>query len=50
MPKSKEFDRGGDTDVKDVVTKSGPLGMLPIFYIVLSILIVIALALWWATR
>jgi hypothetical protein len=47
MGKSKEFNREGDADVKKVVTRTGPLGMIPVFYIALSLLIVIAVLFWW---
>jgi hypothetical protein len=50
MGKSKEFNREGDADVKKVVTRTGPLGMIPVFYIVVSLLIIIAMLVWWASR
>ncbi|HKY42473.1 MAG TPA: hypothetical protein VJM50_05225 [Pyrinomonadaceae bacterium] len=48
MPKSKEFNREGDADVDKVVTKTATLGLLPIMYIAISILIILGIALWWA--
>lgn len=49
MGKSKEFDRDGDADVEKVVSpKTGPMGLLPILYIGASVLIIIAVAIWWA--
>jgi hypothetical protein len=50
MGKSKEFNREGDADVEKVVTRTGPLGLVPIFYIVVAILIIIGVVLWWATN
>ena len=48
MGRSKEFNRDGDGDVKKVVTRTGPLGYLPLLYLGMSLLfIVIVLFLWW---
>lgn len=48
MGKSTQFDRDGDADVKKVVTKTGPLGYLPILYLAASLLfIIVVLFLWW---
>lgn len=47
MAKSDEFDREGDPSVKKVVTRTGPLGLVPILYIVVSILVLLAMAFWW---
>lgn len=47
MGKSKEFNRDGDPDVEKMVTRTGPLGMLPIFIIAASILMIIAVFFWW---
>lgn len=47
MGKSKEFDRDGERDVKKVVTRTGPLGLLPIMYLVVSLLIIFLVVLWW---
>jgi len=47
MAKSKEFNRDGDSDVKKVVTSTGPLGLVPILYIVVSVLVLIGMVLWW---
>lgn len=48
MGKSTEFDRDGDPSVEKVVTKTGPLGLLPILYLGMSLLIIIAVLVWWA--
>ena len=47
MGKSKEFDRDGDADVKKVVTRTGPLGLVPILYILVSLFVLIGMVLWW---
>jgi len=48
MRKSEEFDRDHKADTKDVVTKTGPLGYLPLFYALAAIVFVIVVAiLWW---
>ena len=48
MGKSEEFNRDSDADVKEVVTKTGPLGYLPLLYLAMSLLLIIAvLFLWW---
>lgn len=47
MGKSREFDRDGEADPKKVITKTGPLGLVPIMYIVVSILFIVAAILWW---
>jgi len=47
MGKSREFDRDGDPDVKKVVTETGPLGMVPILYIIVAALVLIGMVLWW---
>jgi hypothetical protein len=49
MGKSTEFNRDGDPSVKNVITKSGPLGLLPILLGGMSLLIVIAAIFWWAS-
>lgn len=48
MPESKEFNREGEADVKEVVSKTTVLGLLPVMYIVVAILIILGVALWWA--
>lgn len=48
MDKSREFNREGEADPKDVVKKAGPLGILPILYLSTALLIIIAVLLWWA--
>jgi hypothetical protein len=48
MARSNEFDRDGDPDPKKVV-KAGPLGIVPILYISASILMIIAVLIWWAS-
>lgn len=45
MGKSEEFDRDGDPDVTKTIVKSAPLGLLPILYIVLAV-VIIALVVW----
>lgn len=47
MAKSKEFNREGDADVKKVVTGTGPLGILPVLWIVLAIVVLVGMVLWW---
>jgi hypothetical protein len=48
MGRSEEFDRDGDGDVKKVVTKTAPLGYLPLLYLGMSLLFILAvLFLWW---
>lgn len=47
MAKSKEFDRGGDPDVTKTIIKSAPLGFLPILYIVLAFVIILAMVIFW---
>lgn len=46
MAKSEEFDRDGDADVKKVVG-AGPLGILPVVWIVLAIVVLLVMFLWW---
>ena len=50
MGKSTEFNRDSDTSVKDVATKSGPMGLLLVFYIAVSMLGLIVLLIWWLSR
>ena len=45
MGKSTQFDRDHDPDVKDVV-KAGPLGILPLVWIILAAVVIIAVLLW----
>lgn len=47
MKGSEEFEYGTKADTKDVATKTGPLGLLPVFYITVSVLGIIALLVWW---
>jgi hypothetical protein len=49
MAKSEEFDRDGQGDVKKVATKTGPLGLLTIMYIIVSVLIILFVLYWWLT-
>ena len=49
MGKSREFNRDGDTSVKKVVTRTGPLGLVPILYILVAILVLVGMVLWWRT-
>ena len=48
MGKSTQFDRDGDPDMKKVATRTGPLGLVPIMYIVFLILVIMIVGfLWW---
>ena len=47
MGKSEEFDRDGDASVEKVVTRTGPLGLVPILYILVAILVLVGMVLWW---
>lgn len=48
MGKSEEFNRDGEADLNKVVTKTGPLGYLPLLYLATSLLFILAvLFLWW---
>jgi hypothetical protein len=48
MGRSEEFNRDDDIDVKEVVAKTAPLGYLPLLYLGMSLLFIIAvLFLWW---
>ncbi len=48
MRESKEFNREGDADVEKVVKRTGPLGLLPIMYLVATlVLVLLALFFWW---
>jgi|GEM_PF-2909190 len=48
MGRSQEFNRDDDADVKEVVTKSAPLSYLPILYLAMALIFIIAvLFLWW---
>jgi hypothetical protein len=49
MAKSDEFDRDEKPDTKEVTTRTGPLGYLPLLYIgaVIVFIIIIALLWWW---
>jgi hypothetical protein len=47
MKNSTEFDYDSKADTKDVLTKTGPLGLLLVFYIVIAVLGMTALILWW---
>ena len=47
MGKSKEFNRDGEPEVKKVVTRTGPLGLVPIMYLIVSLLIILAFVFWW---
>lgn len=48
MGRSEEFNRDGDADVKKVVGKTAPLGYLPLLYLAMSLIFIIAvLFLWW---
>jgi hypothetical protein len=46
--KSEEFERDQNPDVKEVVTRTGPLGYLPLLYAIAAVVFIIAIAiLWW---
>lgn len=48
MKESKEFKYDDDTNVERVVKKTGPLGLLPILYLVATLVIILlVLFLWW---
>jgi len=47
MGKSQEFDRDHEADTKGVVTKTVPLGYLPIFFAAAAILFAIVVAILW---
>ena len=44
---SNKFNHEIKADLKDVVIKSGPLGLIVVYYIAVSILGIIVLGLWW---
>jgi len=46
MAKSKEFNRDGDANLKKVVS-SGPLGILPVLWIVIAIVVLLGMVFWW---
>jgi len=50
MGKSEEFDRDQHADTKDVVTKTGPLGYLPILFAGAAILFALVAAILWLWR
>jgi hypothetical protein len=43
---SSEFDRHGSGDPKKVATKSGPAGLLLVFFICAALLMIMVLGLW----
>ena len=47
MRESNEFDRDGDADVKTVVTRTGPLGVLTVLIICAAVLMIIVGLFWW---
>jgi hypothetical protein len=47
MGKSKEFNRDGEQDPKKIVTRTGPLGLVPIMYLIVSLLFIIAFIIWY---
>jgi hypothetical protein len=49
MGRSEQFDRdGSDPGVDTVVTKTGPLGLVTVFYLAVAVLLILAvLFLWW---
>lgn len=51
MGRSKQFNRDGDDQsVEKVVTKTGPLGLVMVFYIAAALLMILGvLFLWWRT-
>lgn len=50
MSDSKELRHDTKADAKDVVTKTGPAGLLLVFYIGAAILGLIVLGIWWWLR
>jgi hypothetical protein len=49
MPKSKEFDRDGAPEVKKVVTRTGPLGLVPLMYLIVALVFIIGFIVWWSS-
>ena len=47
MKNTSEFEHETKADTKEVITKTGPLGLLLVFYIAISVLGIIAVTLWW---
>ena len=47
MGRSKEFNRDTGPEPEKMVTQTGPLGILPILYIVASVVLIIAVLFWW---
>jgi hypothetical protein len=47
MAKSEEFDREGEGSVKKVVSRTGPLGILPVLWIVIAIVVLLGMVFWW---
>jgi len=48
MKKSQEFDRDHEADTKGVITRTVPLGYLPLLFAVAAILFgLVAAILWW---
>jgi hypothetical protein len=45
-----EFDYGEDAPVKNALTKSGPAGLLLVYYLAAAVLAIIVLTIWWAFR
>ena len=44
---SKQSNYDSKADLKDVIIKSGPPGLIVVYYIAVSILGIIVLGLWW---
>lgn len=43
---TSEFDYSGDGDPKEVLTKSGPAGLLVIYYLAVAVAAIVILLLW----
>lgn len=52
MPHDKhsEFDYSSREPVKEAITKSGPAGLLVVYYLAAAVLAIVVLGIWWAFR
>ena len=46
MGKSTQFNRDDDPGVKNVM-KAGPLGILPVLWLIIAGVVIVALLFWW---